>query len=185
MRLIHRVPFTPSEIEFYRQLVFSNLTYGLSTVLEALDDLQLALSPRCEQHRDAIENAPDIKDGEAYPPEYRLLLEEVWGDENVRRTVGRGNEYALPEKCVFPSSLSWVEETMLMRVGTAWHTSSARSTASSPRATHPPKTTSCARARARRGSPRRRSSCASTRCSWSMSAGRRASGGSGYIVFRM
>lgn len=41
MRLIHKVPFTPQEVEFYRQLVFNNITQGLRTVLEAMQDLEL------------------------------------------------------------------------------------------------------------------------------------------------
>jgi len=45
MRLIHRVPFSTQEQEFYRQLVFSNLTtLGLRVVLEAMDDMDLKLS---------------------------------------------------------------------------------------------------------------------------------------------
>lgn len=100
MRLIHRVPFTPSEIEFYRQLVFANLTYGLSTVLDALDDLGLALGARAAPHRAAIDGAPDIRDGERLPAPYAAMLRDMWEDANVRRTIERGNEYALPEKCV-------------------------------------------------------------------------------------
>lgn len=45
MRLIHRVAFSAQELEFYRQLVFSNLTtLGLRVVLEAMDDLDLGLT---------------------------------------------------------------------------------------------------------------------------------------------
>jgi guanine nucleotide-binding protein subunit alpha len=100
MRLIHRVPFAPSEIEFYRQLVFQNLTYGLRCALEAADDLALALSPANAVHRPLVDDAPDIKDGEGYPEAYRAVLGEMWADPAVRGAVERGNEYALPEKCV-------------------------------------------------------------------------------------
>ena len=45
MRLIHKVRFTPQELETYRQLVFNNITHGLRSVLEALDGLELKLDP--------------------------------------------------------------------------------------------------------------------------------------------
>lgn len=41
MRLIHKVPFTAQEVEFYRQLVFNNITQGLRIVLEAMEDLEV------------------------------------------------------------------------------------------------------------------------------------------------
>lgn len=44
MRLIHKVPFTSQEVEFYRQLVFNNITHGFRTVLEAMDDFELKVA---------------------------------------------------------------------------------------------------------------------------------------------
>ncbi|KAJ6605462.1 hypothetical protein DFH09DRAFT_1121413, partial [Mycena vulgaris] len=48
MRVIHRVPFSPprQETEFFRQLVFDNLTRGLKYLLDALPDMGLALPDR-------------------------------------------------------------------------------------------------------------------------------------------
>jgi guanine nucleotide-binding protein subunit alpha len=51
MRLIHKVPFTPQEHEFYRQLVFNNITHGLRTVLEALEDLDLKVAEENQVRR--------------------------------------------------------------------------------------------------------------------------------------
>jgi guanine nucleotide-binding protein subunit alpha, other len=99
MRLIHRVPFQPHEIEFYRQLVFQNLTYGLKVVLEAMEDLELEMGDGAASFKHLIEDAPDIKDGEHYPDQYRQALGILWADAGVQRTVERGNEFALPEKC--------------------------------------------------------------------------------------
>jgi guanine nucleotide-binding protein subunit alpha len=96
MRLIHHQPFTTEEIEFYRQLVFHNLTHGLQNVLEAADHLELALSS--EKDAQAIEDAPDIKDGEPFPMEYKGVLQRMWRDESVQAAIARGNEFALPEK---------------------------------------------------------------------------------------
>ena len=101
MRLIHRVPFSSQEIESYRQLVFNNLTHGLHTVISAMEDMELDVS---EENRDIVhyvEDASDIKDSEPYPPEYRDVLRRLWEDPNVQAAYARGNEAALPEKCVF------------------------------------------------------------------------------------
>ena len=103
MRLIHRVPFSSQEIESYRQLVFNNLTDGLHKVITAMEDMELDVS---EENRDIVhyvEDASDIKDSEPYPPEYRDVLRRLWEDPNVQAAYARGNEAALPEKCVFPA----------------------------------------------------------------------------------
>jgi guanine nucleotide-binding protein subunit alpha, other len=43
MRLIHKVGFTPEEIESYRQLVFGNLINGMRLVLESMPGFDLAV----------------------------------------------------------------------------------------------------------------------------------------------
>jgi guanine nucleotide-binding protein subunit alpha len=43
MRLIHKVGFTPEEIESYRQLVFGNLVNGMRLVLESMPLFDLSV----------------------------------------------------------------------------------------------------------------------------------------------
>lgn len=100
MRLIHRVPFSAQEIESYRQLTFDNLTRGLKYVLDAMEDMDLKVSEDNMQYLDIIENARDIRDGEPFPMEFYEPLKSLWADENVQKAWERGNEAALPEKCV-------------------------------------------------------------------------------------
>ena len=66
MRLIHKVPFSPQEIENYRQLVFNNLTHGLQSLLEAMEDMNLEVTEENVQHIPMIEEAPDIRDAQKY-----------------------------------------------------------------------------------------------------------------------
>jgi guanine nucleotide-binding protein subunit alpha, other len=101
MRLIHRVPFTPQEIESYRQLVFNNLTHGLKYVLDAMGDMELKVSEENIPYVDLIENAHDIRDGEPFPRRFLEPLRCLWADPSVQQTWSRGNEAALPEKCEF------------------------------------------------------------------------------------
>ena len=98
MRLIHRVPFSSQEIENYRQLVFNNLTHGLNTLLEAMEDMNLEVSDDNAEYVQLIADAPDIRDGQPFPPEYLEPLKKLWDDPSVQKAWERGNEAALPEK---------------------------------------------------------------------------------------
>jgi guanine nucleotide-binding protein subunit alpha len=98
MRLIHRIPFTTSEVEHYRQLIFENLTRGLRSLLDAMVEMGLPVSPEIMVYVDMIDDSPDVGDGEPFPPEYETALRTLWDDENVRKGWNRGNEAALPEK---------------------------------------------------------------------------------------
>lgn len=101
MRLIHKVPFSPQEVETYRQLTFDNLTRGLKYVLDAMEDMDLKVSEENMQYLSLIENASDLRDGEPFPMEFYQPLKSLWEDPNVQRAWERGNEAALPEKYVF------------------------------------------------------------------------------------
>ncbi|KAL4256002.1 P-loop containing nucleoside triphosphate hydrolase [Pleurotus pulmonarius] len=105
MRLIHSVPFTPQEIETYRQLIFMNLTNGMGAVLEAMIDMHLTVSednlPHSELILKAMDEGTDIRDGQPYPQEYLHPLEELWKDEMVQNAIARGNEAAIPENLLY------------------------------------------------------------------------------------
>lgn len=98
MRLIHRVPFSAQEVESYRQLVFNNLTHGLKYLLDAMEDMELQVSPENADAVHVIEDAVDIKDGEPYPAQFLEPLRALWEDPNVQQAWRRGNEAALPDK---------------------------------------------------------------------------------------
>lgn len=101
MRLIHKMPFTPSEIEHYRQLVFDNLTRGIRYVLDAMEDMELKVSETNLPYIDMIDNARDLRDGEPFPITYYEPLKSLWNDPNVKQAYERGNEAALPENLLY------------------------------------------------------------------------------------
>lgn len=101
MRLIHKLPFSQQEIEFYRQLVFSNLVHGLKYLLDSMEDMGLAVSPENVSHIAKIEEAGDLKDGETFPEEFKEPLQLLWADSNVQKAWERGNEAALPENLIY------------------------------------------------------------------------------------
>ncbi|PIL30842.1 hypothetical protein GSI_07010 [Ganoderma sinense ZZ0214-1] len=101
MRLIHRVPFSSQEIESYRQLIFNNLTHGLKNVIDAMEDMELEVSPENRDLIPVVEDASDIKDGEPFPVEFHTTLKRLWEDPNVQAAYARGNEAALPENLLY------------------------------------------------------------------------------------
>lgn len=101
MRLIHKIPFNEHEIEMYRQLVFNNLTRGMQALLEAMEDMELKLAEENHDYIDLIENAPDLRDGEAFPESFYQPLLSLWQDPNVQKAWSRGNEAALPENLTY------------------------------------------------------------------------------------
>ncbi|KAG7439885.1 heterotrimeric G-protein alpha subunit, GPA2-like protein [Guyanagaster necrorhizus] len=97
MRLIHKIPFSPQEIESYRQLTFDNLTSGLKCTLDAMEYMDLKVSEDNIGYVDLIDSARYLKDGEPFPIEYHEPLKALWADAGVHKAWQRGNEAALPE----------------------------------------------------------------------------------------
>ncbi|KAF8060760.1 heterotrimeric G protein alpha subunit 4 [Lyophyllum atratum] len=101
MRLIHKLPFSTQEIESYRQLTFDNLTRGMKYLLDAMEDMELKVAEDNVPYLDLIENATDLRDGEAFPLSYYEPLKSLWEDPNVQKAWERGNEAALPENLLY------------------------------------------------------------------------------------
>ncbi|KIK69461.1 hypothetical protein GYMLUDRAFT_35528 [Collybiopsis luxurians FD-317 M1] len=102
LRLIHRQPFSSQEIEFFRQLIFLNLTReGLKYVLEAMEEMELEVSRENLPYVNLIEFSPDLRDGEPFPRSYHTLLASLWADPNVQQAYRRRNENALPENLIY------------------------------------------------------------------------------------
>ncbi|KAF9229787.1 guanine nucleotide binding protein, alpha subunit [Gyrodon lividus] len=113
MRLIHRVPFSPDEIENYRQLVFNNLTTGMNYVFEAMEDMALEVAEETLPHVELVKNAHDIQPYQPFPRSYYQPLKDLWEDKALQRAYERGNEAALPENLgyFFPALDRLFDET--------------------------------------------------------------------------
>lgn len=70
----------------------------MQALLESMDDMEIKLSDELHEYVEMIENAPDLRDGEAFPMTFYDPLKNLWADENVQKAWERGNEAALPEK---------------------------------------------------------------------------------------
>ena len=100
MRVIHRLPFTATEIENFRQITFDNVLRGLRYVLDAMEEMDMKVSEENIEHVGTVEAAGDVVEGEPFPVVYYEPLKALWNDPNVQRAWERGNEAALPEKWV-------------------------------------------------------------------------------------
>ena len=69
-----------------------------------MEDMELKVSEDNFSYIDLIENATDLRDGEPFPMTYYEPLKSLWADPGVQKAWERGNEAALPEKCVWPSA---------------------------------------------------------------------------------
>ncbi|KAH9966681.1 heterotrimeric G-protein alpha subunit, GPA2-like protein [Russula dissimulans] len=97
MRLIHHVPFSPHEVESFRQIIWNNVTHGVKDVLDSMEDMGLKVSAENRVHVELIEKADDIRDVEAFPQGFFWSLNALWNDKGIQQAWGRGNEAALPE----------------------------------------------------------------------------------------
>lgn len=113
MRLIHKVPFTPNEIEGYRQTVFDNITRGFKDLLEAMEDMKLEVSESNRQYIPLFEDIPDLKGGDTMPQEYKQALQELWADPAVQQAWDRRAEAAVHDK--------YVESVMVLPLTTLIH----------------------------------------------------------------
>ncbi|CDZ96572.1 guanine nucleotide-binding protein alpha-2 subunit [Phaffia rhodozyma] len=101
MRLIHNVPFTSSETEHYRQLIFSNIVHGMRQIIDAMDLWEMRVLDVNRRNVAIIDSAPDLETGQAFPLEYKEPLVSLWNDSEVQRCYERGNEASLPENLVY------------------------------------------------------------------------------------
>lgn len=100
MRSAHKVPFSPQEIETYRQLVFENLTFGLRYVLEVMGDTGLEVADGNVKYLEVISEVVNLSNGKPFPFHFFEPLQALWADVQAKEVYSMGNEAALPEKCV-------------------------------------------------------------------------------------
>ncbi|PWN47119.1 putative guanine nucleotide-binding protein alpha-2 subunit [Violaceomyces palustris] len=102
MRIIHHIPFTDSERENYRRLVFVNVVQGMKAVLDAMEEWGGEF-----EHAEYVSflplfvTWPDIAEDEPFPENYFEPLRLLWNDKGVQDAFKRGNEAAVPENLTY------------------------------------------------------------------------------------
>ena len=123
IKVIHLHGFTPEELEAYRQQIFRNICEAMQVCLELMLELGIPLedesnlvsrsgrrgafahgrslnlhSPTPQRHGLMLDQSPDLRDKEVYPPKYLESMRVLWEDAGVQSCVQRGKEASLPEK---------------------------------------------------------------------------------------
>jgi hypothetical protein len=90
-------------------MVFNNLTQGMQALLDSMEDMGISVPAKYQAYADMIANAPYLREGEPFPVSFYDPLKTLWTDVDVQKAWERGNEAALPEKCVlhYPRASSW------------------------------------------------------------------------------
>ncbi|KAJ6587674.1 guanine nucleotide binding protein, alpha subunit [Mycena vulgaris] len=96
MRLIYGIPFSPAEIESFRQLVFDNLANEMKFLIDSLPDLGLTFPEALRPEVGIISQRQDLLDWDPFN-ERLSALSILWSNETIQSAVRRGNEVALEE----------------------------------------------------------------------------------------
>jgi len=97
MRVIHKKPWSKSELESYRQITFGNIVDGLREILDAMTDFELRVEEKNVPHIPALMKQYNIREGDPFPPGLLPALTALWNDEFVKQAYARANEAALPD----------------------------------------------------------------------------------------
>jgi len=101
MRLIHNKGYTPDEIEDFRKIAFENIVGGMSSIIDIMDELSIAVSPPNRRYIQLVDNRPSLSTGEPFPIKYLEPLKSLWADPGVQSTYAKGYEYAAPENMLY------------------------------------------------------------------------------------
>ena len=67
-------------------------------LLDSMDDMGIPLSDESMSYVQLIDEAVDLRDGQAFPQDYYEPLKKLWEDPSVQKAWERGNEAELPDK---------------------------------------------------------------------------------------
>lgn len=113
MKILNHQNFSAADKEFYRQMVFSNVSNlpselespadaaqivaGMRAVIDLMDELSVAVTDQNRKYISLVDNEPAISAGEPFPPHYLEALRSLWNDPAVIECYSRGYEYSLQE----------------------------------------------------------------------------------------
>ncbi|ORY94840.1 putative Gpa2-guanine nucleotide-binding protein alpha-2 subunit [Syncephalastrum racemosum] len=97
MRLIHSHGFDEDEREIFRTVVFANVFEGMQTILEAMEQMDIKfVDPTLQGYVPLFRTTvPEVKEQQAYPPQYLEPLKQLWADQGVRKACNLGNKFGL------------------------------------------------------------------------------------------
>ncbi|ORY99101.1 guanine nucleotide-binding protein subunit alpha [Syncephalastrum racemosum] len=102
MKLIHDGGYSRDEREAFKEIIFSNTVQSMRVILEAMDEMGIALSqPAHRHHVTVIMEMPSQIERENLPPEVTQAVKTLWKDPNLFTVFERSREYQLNDSAKY------------------------------------------------------------------------------------
>ena len=96
MKLIHDGGYSRDEREAFKEIIFSNTVQSMRVILEAMDNMGVALTQSANNHHAGIiMEMPSQIEGESLPNDVTLAVKTLWKDSNLLSVFDRSREYQL------------------------------------------------------------------------------------------
>jgi len=96
MQLIHGPGYSNEEREAYKEIIFSNTIQSMRVILEAMKTMEINLQNEANnKHSEVVFALPAQIESDAFPPEARDAIVELWKDGGVQSAYARKTEYQL------------------------------------------------------------------------------------------
>jgi len=101
MKLIHHGGYNESERESYREIIYSNTIQSMRAIIEAMPQLDLALSPQNDARRATVLALPPQIEADVLPADVADAIRSLWRDPSIQEAVRRSREFQLNDSAVY------------------------------------------------------------------------------------
>jgi guanine nucleotide-binding protein G(i) subunit alpha len=117
MKLIHLGGYNESKRKFYKEIIFSNTMRSVvesmstalafiyillfSAILEAMPQLDLALSPQNDAHRATILALPPQIKADVLPGDVADAIQSLWQDSSIQAAVCCSRKFQLNDSTIY------------------------------------------------------------------------------------
>lgn len=101
MKLIHHGGYSEQERESYKEIIFSNTVQSMRAILEAMPQLDIALSPANDARRSVILSLPIQIEADYIPRDVVDAIRGLWRDPSVKEAIRRSREFQLNDSAVY------------------------------------------------------------------------------------
>ncbi|KAI7877236.1 guanine nucleotide-binding protein subunit alpha [Lichtheimia hyalospora FSU 10163] len=102
MKLIHDGGYSHDEREAFKEIIFSNTVQSMRVILDAMDNMGLALAQSSNRHHATIVmDLPSQIERDSLPMEVTQAVKTLWKDPNVQSTYERSREYQLNDSAKY------------------------------------------------------------------------------------
>lgn len=101
MKILHCNGFTEADRMYYKEIIFSNCTQSMKTILQAMDELSILMKPENAAHRSLILSLAANIHAPYLPPDIANAIEALRADPGVEEAIFRNNEYQLNDSATY------------------------------------------------------------------------------------